>query len=89
MPEDGADLELLRKKLKNIERTRHLMVWHDNSTVANHGYLLCLVSVLYDHAVYLTNVEYKAKSGKIADVQELVEKPSIHLIAQCGSSEAE
>ena len=88
MPEAGVDLQLLQEKLKNIERTRHFMVWHDNSTVANHGYLLCLVSVIYDPAVYLTNEEYKAKSGKIVDVQERVEKPSIHLIAQCGSSEA-
>ena len=36
----------LRNKLKSIERHRHLLIWYDNSTVANHAYLLCLVSVL-------------------------------------------
>ena len=37
-----------KKHLKRIERTRHLMVWADNSTLLNHGYLLLTVSVLYE-----------------------------------------
>ena len=86
---DNLNTEQLRQKLKSVQRHRHLLIWHDNSTVANHGYLLCLVSVLYDPAVHLTNEEYKAKTGKTISVQKIVEKPHLHFIARCGSSEAE
>ena len=34
------------KKLKSLERTRHPTIWHDHSTVANHGHLLFMVSTL-------------------------------------------
>ena len=40
------------KKLKKLQRTRHLMVWLDNSTVANHGHRVCLATCLYDPAVF-------------------------------------
>ena len=30
----------MREKLINLERTRNLLVWLNNSTVANHGYLV-------------------------------------------------
>ena len=88
---EGGNLntEQLRNKLKSIERHRHLLIWHENSTVANHGYLLCLVSVLYDPAVHLTDEEYSSKMGKTVSVQKIVEKPHLHFIARCGSSEAE
>lgn len=88
---EGGNLntEQLRNKLKSIERHRLFLIWHDNSTVANHGYLLCLVSVLYDPAVHLTNEEYSSKMGKTVSVQKIVEKPHLHFIARCGSSEAE
>ena len=49
--------EEMRKKLKKIERTRHLIVWLDNSTVANHGYLVCLVTCLYDPTVFYTGTK--------------------------------
>ena len=38
----------------NLEQTRNLLVWLNNSTVANHGYLVRLVTCLYDPAVFLT-----------------------------------
>ena len=38
----------LKQRLKLIEWTRHIITWHDNSNVANHGYLVCLVSVLFE-----------------------------------------
>ena len=63
--------EQLRNKLKSIERHRHFLIWHDNSTVANHGYLLCLVSVLYDPAVHLTNEEYSLKRVKRSAFRKL------------------
>lgn len=35
----------MRKKLKKMERTRHLQIWHDHSTLANHGHILFMVSL--------------------------------------------
>ena len=87
--DDGLTEEKLRLKLKKLERTRHINIWHDNSCVANHGYLLCMVAILYDPAIYLTNEEYKTKTGKTVDVQDVVEKPHLHFLARCRSSEDE
>jgi hypothetical protein len=48
-----------------------------------------LISVLYDPAVHLIIEECNAKTGKTVSVQKIVEKPHLHLIVRCGSSEAE
>ena len=80
---------MLRQKLKQIERTRHIIIWHDNSSLANHGYLLCLAAILYDPAVYYTSQEYKTRTGKIVDIQSALEKPQLHFFATCRSSEDE
>ena len=50
--EDKCNIEELRKKLCQFERTRHLMLWHDGSTLSNHGHLLMMVCVIYDPAIY-------------------------------------
>lgn len=52
---DIDNIDAMRQKLQNLERTRHLMVWLDNSTVANSGYLVCLITCLYDPAVFYTD----------------------------------
>lgn len=79
----------MREKLKHFERTRNLLVWLDNSTTANHGYLVCLVTCLYDPAVFLTDKEYAAKTGQNLDIQKIIEQPEVHFIARCGSSDLE
>ena len=65
------------------------MIWADNSTLLNHGYLLMTVNVLYDDAVFFTNKEMEEQGKGTIDVQSLVEKPQVYILAQCGSSEAE
>ena len=52
---ETANLDDLKKYLKRVERTRHLMVWGDNSTLLNHGYLLLTVNAVYDEALYFTD----------------------------------
>ena len=79
----------MREKLINLERTRNLLVWLDNSTVANHGYLVCLVTCLYDPAAFYTNEEYKVKTGKNVNIQKEIERPELHIIARCSSSDHE
>ena len=79
----------LKQRLKLIERTRHIITWHDNSTVANHGYLVCLAAVLFDPAVFFTDDEYKERTGQTVDIQTTIEKPHVHFIGRCKSSESE
>jgi hypothetical protein len=73
--DDSEGLTTMKEKLKYLERTRHLMIWHDHSTVANHGHLLFLVSVIYDPAFHLTSAEYKAKTGKDIDIKRKLNVP--------------
>jgi len=86
---DTNDSHQMKQKLKEVERTRHLMIWLDNSTVANSGYLACLVTCLYDPAVYYTNEEFKEEFGKSVNIQKIIEEPEVHFIAKCGSSDNE
>ena len=53
-----------RNLLKQKQRQRHLMFWHDGSCISNHSHLLMTVNVLYDPAIYYTNEEYYRLSGE-------------------------
>lgn len=41
-----------RERLIKFQRTRHLMIWGDGSTILNHDHLLYLVQAVYDPAFY-------------------------------------
>ena len=41
----------------NASRTRHIKIWHDHSSIANLGYLLVMVSLIYDPAFFYTRQE--------------------------------
>ena len=59
-PDDfSKDNLFLLKKLKNFERTRLLMIWHDGFTLSSHICLLIMVSIMYDRDGFLRNEEYK------------------------------
>ena len=45
------DLNLLRSELKSLQRTQHLALWHDHSSILGAGYILMTIHVLYDPAV--------------------------------------
>jgi len=87
--EDEEGLTLMRKKLKAFERSRNLLVWHDHSTVANHGHLVFMVSAVYDPALYLTPDEYHRLTGFAIDVQAEVERPEIYIVGRCRSTDVE
>ena len=80
--EEKSGCEITRqelvKLLKHWERTRHLMIWSDHSSIMNHGHILLTVNAIYDPAFYYTSHELGGK-----DVQELVEKPQMYLLARC------
>ena len=56
---------IMKERLKEMEQTRHLKVWHDLSTVANHiqpsG---VMVSCPYDPALFYNHQEYQEKTGE-------------------------
>ena len=45
----------LLHKLKLLERTRHLMCWHDGATIGGHSYIVITISVMYDVAAFLSD----------------------------------
>lgn len=84
-----ATEQQLREQLKNLERKRHWMVWHDHSTIANSGFMLFLLRELYDPAVHLTNKEYKQNHGIQVDVQSKIEAPHLYMLGVSGSGDAD
>ena len=83
-PDDfSQDNLFLLKNLKHFERTRHLMMWYDDSTLSSNSYLLMMVSIMYDRAVFLTNEEYQQKYHTSLGIQSIVEKPQVYLLALC------
>ena len=75
--------EVLQEKFKNLNRNRYFQFWHDGSTVSNHSHLLIAINCLYDPAIHYTDDEYKEKFGKHVNVQSLIEKPEIYIVARC------
>ena len=82
---DGENGEEMKERLKVMERTRHLMVWHDLSTVANHSHLVFMVTCLHDQATFYTGSEYEVITGRKVNIQSLVEAPSLYLVARSSS----
>ena len=54
------------------------MIWSDHSSIMDHGHLLLTVSEICDPAFYYTSEELHGKN-----VQELVQKPHIYIMAKC------
>ena len=67
-----ANLDDLKDYLKHIERTRHLMIWADNSTLLNHGYLLLTVNAVYDEALFFTNKEMEEHGKTNANMHSVL-----------------
>ena len=76
-----------KEKLKQYERSRHFIVWHDASVIANHGHILFNVHVMYDPAVFYTPEEYKELTGYDVNIQSEVETPELYIIGRCKSND--
>ena len=87
--DDEEDDEEMRTCLQNMERTQHLMIWHDLSTVANHSHLVFMVACLYDPACFYTDAEYEQLTGRKMNIQAIVETPSVYIAARSSSSDKE
>ena len=82
-----ADKLKLLTNLKEIERTRHLMFWHDGSTISNHSHLLIMVATVYDTAIHYTDKEYEDIHKENVNVQAIIEKPYLYILARCPSND--
>ena len=78
-----------RERLIKFEKTRHLMIWGDGSTILNHGHLLYLIQCIYDPAFYYSSAEMQTKGFGDIDVPALVEKPHIYILGRCSAKEVE
>ena len=80
--DEQSESEMSRQELVQLlqhwERTRHLIFWSDHSSIMNHGHIPLTVNAIYDPAFYFTSEE---PGGK--DVQEMVGKPQMYLMARC------
>ncbi len=77
-----------RESLKQLQRSRTLVLWHDHSTVAGSGYLLMTIHSLYDPAIYLSTAEYERKTGRkcTRTVQDVVEEPELYMLSMSSST---
>ena len=83
-----SSIEILCDRLKKYEQKRNIILWHDASSLANHGHLVFMVPILYDPAIHLTNEEYREKkTGKTVNIQAIVEKPELYIVARCKSND--
>lgn len=90
-PDADGEPDELRARLKDLERTRYWLVWHDHAGIASNGLMLFLLREVYDPAIDLTNDEYMAQNqiSKRVDVQTIVEQPHLYMMGVCGSSDAD
>ncbi len=63
--DQSSSVSDLRELLDKVQHNRCLAMWHDHSTILQTGYILFAVSVVYDPAVFLTDEEYRQKTGKL------------------------
>lgn len=76
--EELTTLSKLQEKLKNLERRRYLMFWHDGSTISRNSHIMMMVSCINDEAAFITNDEYEAINGTPVNIQPHIEKMIIN-----------
>ena len=74
--------------LKQLQRSRKLVLWHDHSTILGSGYILMTIHTLYDPAVFMTIEEYESSTGmKCAkSIQDIIEQPELYVLCMSSSS---
>ena len=87
--DEDKDTSDLATRLFTLEHTRLLLLGSDHADLLGHSYLMEVVQVVYDTALFLTDEEYEEQTGKPANVQAMVEAPVIRLLAMSGSKEEE
>ena len=63
------------------------MFWHYGSSLGNHDHILMMVGAMYDPGVYLTDEKYLYKFGETVNIQSIIEKPNLYILARCPSND--
>ena len=82
-----ADTQVLKKRLHMYERTRHLIFWHDGSSLTSHSHILIIESCLYDTTVFISDEEYFKSEGSLINIQPWIENPFLYLMARSPSTD--
>ena len=86
---DTLSVNEIHFKLDVLMQTQNLMFWYDSSSISNHSHLMIMVSCMFDPAVYLADDEYFKIHGKHVNVQSIVEKPYLYILARCHSDDSQ
>ena len=54
----------IKQRLKNFQRKRHWLIWHDHSTLSNYGHMFFCVREMRDPAIHLSDAEARGQLGK-------------------------
>ena len=92
--EKHSDMGIFRKQIDNETRlnlniTRYLSVWSDHSSILNHGYLVLTVKPIFTTDTYYSSKEMKELFGIHVNVPEVVETPSMYIMACSSDSTAD
>ena len=69
------------------QRTRHVGIWHDYSTILHTGYILFAIWILYDPKVFISEEEYATvHRQQITNLQDIIEELVVYMIAPSTSS---
>ena len=61
------------------------MFWHDGSCISNyvyHGHIMMMVLCMYDDGAFITDQEYQSEHGYLQNIQSIVKKLFIYLLAR-------
>ena len=83
-----TDSDLQHYVLDHISH-RNFAVWHDYSTLCGYGIIMVTCKEVYDKILHYTDAEFKAMTGQNVNVQAMVERPYLHLLAAGSSSAAD
>ena len=86
--DEATQLELA-DRLYRYHHTRHLFLPNDHADVAGASYMMEVVQVMYDTALYLSDEEYEEQHGNRVNIQSMVERPYIRTLTKsAGGKEA-
>ena len=78
--------DILREQCYNFSTTGHLQLWHDASSLNNHGYILFTVDALYDPAYTFPIWNMNRYPGKKSMLSE-IEIPQLYIVGRCRSND--
>lgn len=79
----------IRFKLDVLMQTQNLLFSDDVFSIPNHSHLMIMVSCMFDPVVYLTDDNYFEIHGKHVNVQSIIEKYYLYILAWCHSGDSQ